>query len=70
MRPIFKLRATRGVSAVAVTAITALTLITTQAQAAIPVSGFTVEQASTPYGLIAMASILLAMGLYRLRSSR
>ena len=44
-------------------------LLAVQAEAAVPVSGFTIEQGSQPYGLVFMAIVLAAIGLYSLRSS-
>ncbi|MEO0436666.1 MAG: hypothetical protein AAF098_07140 [Pseudomonadota bacterium] len=38
--------------------------------AAVPVSGFTVDQASTPIGLIALVAALIAIGIYSIRSTR
>ncbi|WP_230198455.1 hypothetical protein [Luminiphilus syltensis] len=44
-------------------------LATTQAQAAVDVTGFTVEGASRPYGLIALALLLVGIGLTRMRKA-
>lgn len=44
-------------------------LLGTQAQAAVDVTGFTVESATRPYGLIVVSLLLLGIGLACLRPS-
>ena len=50
-------------------ALLALFLVPLQAQAAIPLSGFTIEQGARPYGLAVMVLLLVALGAYWLRNS-
>ena len=45
-------------------------LLASQSQAAVDVSGFTIEGATRPYGLIAMTVIMVAIGLLSLRRAR
>ncbi len=42
-------------------------LFAAQSQAAVDVTGFTVDQATRPYGLIVMALILVGIGVASLR---
>ena len=49
---------------------TATSGLSASVSAAVPVSGFTVESATVPFGLLAMAVALVALGLYNIRSSR
>ncbi len=44
-------------------------LLATQAHAAVDVSGFTVEGATRPYGLIVMTLLLVGLGISYLRPS-
>lgn len=42
-------------------------LLGAQAQAAVDITGFTIEEASRPYGLILVTLLLLGIGLASLR---
>lgn len=44
-------------------------VLAAQAQAAVPVSGFTIDGASRPYGLILITLLLVGIGVKHLRSS-
>jgi uncharacterized integral membrane protein len=48
---------------------TPLVLLASQTQAAVDVTGFTIQEASRPYGLILMVVLLVGIGLARLRTS-
>ncbi|MEM1110362.1 MAG: IPTL-CTERM sorting domain-containing protein [Pseudomonadota bacterium] len=47
----------------------AVLLVASQAQAGVDVTGFTIESASRPYGLIVMALLIVGFGLASLRRS-